>query len=582
MSDLAPVQAELAKRLAAATHVYTDAERAGAYLRAFWVTLKREWQGIDRLRVDKFYSLARAFVRASIEQCKRRRWSSATVEAVTSGWREVVLEGNPLALRLHLADAFIEELAGVAPDISHKHFTALASAFDGVLTNCDNQTVFKRVVENVYKKAGEAILRSAERRSQAAAKAAGGDADGTDEEELSLEDRVYREALRAREPVLHNVDAEALGQHLFSVGADKATRGRHRKLLYAVSKELKSIAASVEEQAEASNKTPRKGKVAADGNAKATGGAGGAAKKPKSASRSSSRKRKGSADSRQGGGDAELEAMQASAKRASRRSRRASQDSEIEEAGAAAAAAGASDDEDAPPQKAVVETPPPAKRSKRRGSSSKGADDDAGSSTATPKSAKGKKKSASKSARKAGTPAEEGTDDARSSRRRRRSSVGAEDEGGPTPAKRSRAAGEDANGGGDDETTTPKPALRRSTRGVTFAAAVDTLGYKQSIQRLRTPSRPRRTTPGKGLLKATPTPPSGGAKSPPSGAERTGSSKSARRRAKASASSGQKKGRKTSLKSSPLVQQAKERARSLSTPGSSGRARHRARAADFF
>lgn len=62
MADKPNYQERLAKRLAdIGRDLYTASPTAGLqYLEAFWETLCREWSGLDRHRLDKFYLLLRA------------------------------------------------------------------------------------------------------------------------------------------------------------------------------------------------------------------------------------------------------------------------------------------------------------------------------------------------------------------------------------------------------------------------------------------------------------------------------------------------------------------------------------------
>ena len=58
MSDKVPIQNELADTLAKLIHSCKD-KVAIQYFCGFTTTMEREWHGIDRLRMDKFYTLVR-------------------------------------------------------------------------------------------------------------------------------------------------------------------------------------------------------------------------------------------------------------------------------------------------------------------------------------------------------------------------------------------------------------------------------------------------------------------------------------------------------------------------------------------
>lgn len=47
---------------------------AFAYFRAFMETVRREWFGIDRLRLDKFMMLVRKFVQQTFVHLRRLDW----------------------------------------------------------------------------------------------------------------------------------------------------------------------------------------------------------------------------------------------------------------------------------------------------------------------------------------------------------------------------------------------------------------------------------------------------------------------------------------------------------------------------
>lgn len=52
------------------------------YYRGFWEAMVREWEGLDRLRMDKFYLLIRRFVSASFGLLAREEWSQEGVEGM--------------------------------------------------------------------------------------------------------------------------------------------------------------------------------------------------------------------------------------------------------------------------------------------------------------------------------------------------------------------------------------------------------------------------------------------------------------------------------------------------------------------
>ncbi|GLB35896.1 putative nucleolar protein,Nop52 [Lyophyllum shimeji] len=116
MSDKPLVQQALATELADLVLTITTTSASLAFLRGFWETIVREWNGIDRLRIDKYYMLVRRFVNASFRLLMRAEWDRDTCKEYND---ILTVEGGPLcpidpkvptSLAYHLADIYVEEL----------------------------------------------------------------------------------------------------------------------------------------------------------------------------------------------------------------------------------------------------------------------------------------------------------------------------------------------------------------------------------------------------------------------------------------------------------------------------------------
>lgn len=116
MSDKPLVQQTLAGELADIVLNIPTPDGSLAFLRGFWEALVREWSGIDRLRIDKYYLLIRRFVNATFKFLARSDWD----EAILTEYNTILTEqGGPLcpqdmriptSLTYHLADIYVEEL----------------------------------------------------------------------------------------------------------------------------------------------------------------------------------------------------------------------------------------------------------------------------------------------------------------------------------------------------------------------------------------------------------------------------------------------------------------------------------------
>ncbi|KAF9270613.1 Nop52-domain-containing protein [Marasmius fiardii PR-910] len=123
MSDKPLVQQALASELAELMLTVTTIPSSLALLGGFWETIVREWNGIDRLRMDKYYMLVRRFVNASFRLLLRNDWDQKTCEQYN-----IILtrQGGPLcpndvkvptSLAYHLSDIYLEELDKVLANI---------------------------------------------------------------------------------------------------------------------------------------------------------------------------------------------------------------------------------------------------------------------------------------------------------------------------------------------------------------------------------------------------------------------------------------------------------------------------------
>ncbi|XP_023619349.1 ribosomal RNA processing protein 1 homolog A-like isoform X1 [Myotis lucifugus] len=56
-------QEELGRTISQLVHAFQTTEAQHLFLQTFWQTMSREWTGIDRLRLDKFYMLSSDWLR---------------------------------------------------------------------------------------------------------------------------------------------------------------------------------------------------------------------------------------------------------------------------------------------------------------------------------------------------------------------------------------------------------------------------------------------------------------------------------------------------------------------------------------
>ncbi|GAA5913932.1 Rrp1p [Sporobolomyces salmoneus] len=172
MSDKPLVQQALAQTLADLTLIVrpksTKPEKNGrvervkstmAFLKGFWVTVCREWVGLDRLRIDKFYLLIRRFIEVGFKVLEREDWDPKAIElyneVLTSPGGPLHVESakTPHSLTFHLSDIFLDELERVSTSVSSPTvpLVALLQPYMRTLTVAPSSPIFARLIEKLFK-----------------------------------------------------------------------------------------------------------------------------------------------------------------------------------------------------------------------------------------------------------------------------------------------------------------------------------------------------------------------------------------------------------------------------------------------
>ncbi|NXY65962.1 RRP1B protein, partial [Callaeas wilsoni] len=116
MQDKPLLQEELAANISQLVHVFQNTEARHLFIQTFWQTMNREWNGIDNLRLDKYYMLMRLILRQSFEVLKRNEWDESLVEPLLQLLMKEVMDpdsNSPTGIKFHFIDIYLDELAKV-------------------------------------------------------------------------------------------------------------------------------------------------------------------------------------------------------------------------------------------------------------------------------------------------------------------------------------------------------------------------------------------------------------------------------------------------------------------------------------
>ncbi|KAI9911442.1 hypothetical protein PsorP6_009762 [Peronosclerospora sorghi] len=223
MSDKRPVQEELSLNLAALVHEIPEPHTALEFVHSFLRTMHREWHGLDGLRLDKFYSLVRKFVRETVALLRVHHWDDTLVQKFLAALANEIVTQLPNGLRMHVADVYLAEIHNAAAnEITTAAFLTLLEPFLTLLSCEYDKTVFKRVRDVVF----ETMLVKYKFGPQAAKNEHEVETDREEEEE------------EEEEKVFPHVDLVQIQHRLFTIASADATIECNRSGLYTLYKKF--------------------------------------------------------------------------------------------------------------------------------------------------------------------------------------------------------------------------------------------------------------------------------------------------------------------------------------------------------
>uniref|UniRef100_A0A8C0PMB7 Ribosomal RNA processing 1B n=1 Tax=Canis lupus familiaris TaxID=9615 RepID=A0A8C0PMB7_CANLF len=104
------------KKLRQYISVKTQRETEHLFIQTFWQTMNREWKGIDRLRLGKYYMLIRLVLRQSFEVLKRHGWEESRIKLFLDVLMKEILHPesqSPNGVKFHFIDIYLDELSKV-------------------------------------------------------------------------------------------------------------------------------------------------------------------------------------------------------------------------------------------------------------------------------------------------------------------------------------------------------------------------------------------------------------------------------------------------------------------------------------
>ncbi|XP_060079830.1 ribosomal RNA processing protein 1 homolog A-like, partial [Ylistrum balloti] len=155
MQDKPLLQEELTERITQMIHVFGSVESSLLFVKVFFLTEAREWDVLDKWRVDKFMTLVRRMLHQTLLFLKNMNWQTNILTEFTNILSCNVMspdnEAIPQGLRIHLADIYLSELEKIGAEqlTAEQVLTFLEPIFQ-YLPGAVNTDVMKRVFARVF------------------------------------------------------------------------------------------------------------------------------------------------------------------------------------------------------------------------------------------------------------------------------------------------------------------------------------------------------------------------------------------------------------------------------------------------
>uniref|UniRef100_A0A8C8YGP6 Ribosomal RNA processing 1 n=1 Tax=Prolemur simus TaxID=1328070 RepID=A0A8C8YGP6_PROSS len=266
MQDKPLLQEELGRTISQLVHAFQTTEAQHLFLQTFWQTMNREWTGIDRLRLDKFYMLMRMVLNESFKAVKVRGWEDRQIEQLLELLTTEILHPNsqaPHGVKSHFIEIFLEELTKVgAEELTAEQNLKFVDPFCRVAARTKDSLVLHNITRGIFETiveqapfAIEDLMKELDAQSEEEEEEAldGDESLEGSEDTRDLPSQRGSEKLPAggdhrtsgSEDVKLPFDYGALANRLFEMASRQRTPSQNRKRLYKVIRKLQDLAGGV-------------------------------------------------------------------------------------------------------------------------------------------------------------------------------------------------------------------------------------------------------------------------------------------------------------------------------------------------
>ncbi|XP_012994646.2 ribosomal RNA processing protein 1 homolog A [Esox lucius] len=154
MQDKLLLQEELSNQISGLIHCFQNVQTQFFFLETFLQTMKKEWTGIDRLRMDKFFQLVRFMFRKTLEMMKSKEWETSLVTRFLDVLTSQVLHstsGAPAGLQFHIMDLYMSELAAVgSAELTAAQNLTFIDPFCKIASKTKDRILLKAICSSIF------------------------------------------------------------------------------------------------------------------------------------------------------------------------------------------------------------------------------------------------------------------------------------------------------------------------------------------------------------------------------------------------------------------------------------------------
>ncbi|KAJ3434061.1 RIBOSOMAL RNA-PROCESSING [Anaeramoeba flamelloides] len=149
LSDKWEIQLELAERLAKLVHQLPNYEATLKYWTAFVKTMVREWNLLDKYRVNKFYALIRKSILQFLLLIKNEGYGEKEISLFHEKNLEHAFGSRTNGVALHIIDIFLEEMREAKP--TSETINPLLNIFLILLKTSTNKRILKKLESGIFR-----------------------------------------------------------------------------------------------------------------------------------------------------------------------------------------------------------------------------------------------------------------------------------------------------------------------------------------------------------------------------------------------------------------------------------------------